>query len=122
MGWSQTELDKKLYDRGLSPQRNTAFTNAFGGELDRYLDRYAAVAAKVREVGKIIPARLKDAYFAAIEYHRSCLRCQCPQTVVGTESQTVGFRLYTEGYVCRIILRFIMPVQRVSRPTRRSAL
>jgi hypothetical protein len=68
MGWSQTELDKKLYDRGLSPQRNTAFTNAFGGELDRYLDRYAAVAAKVREVGKIIPARLKDAYFAAIEY------------------------------------------------------
>ena len=68
MGWSQTELDKKLYDRGLSPQRNTAFTNAFGGELDRYLDRYAAVAAKVREVGKIIPARLKDAYFAAIAY------------------------------------------------------
>lgn len=68
MGWSQTELDKKLYDRGLSQQRNTAFTDAFGGELDRYLDRYAAVAATVKAVEKLIPDRLKDAFFAAIEY------------------------------------------------------
>ena len=68
MGWSQTELDKKLYDFGLSPQRNTEFTDAFGGELDRYLDRYASVAASVKDVEKMIPSRLKDAYFAAIEY------------------------------------------------------
>lgn len=68
MGWSQTELDKQLYDRGLSPQRNTEFTSAFGDEVDRYLDRYASIAAKVKDVGNAVPARLKDAYFAAIEY------------------------------------------------------
>jgi hypothetical protein len=68
MGWSQVELDNKLYDRGLSPQRNTEFTDAFGDELDRYLKSYAAVATKVKEVEKIIPARLKDAFFAAIGY------------------------------------------------------
>lgn len=48
MGWSQVELDKKLYDRGLSPQRNTAFTDASGGEFDRYPERYAAVATTVK--------------------------------------------------------------------------
>lgn len=68
MGWSQVELDKKLYDRGLSPVRNSEFTSAFGDELNRYLDRYAAIASKVKEVEKAVPTRLKDAYFAAIEY------------------------------------------------------
>lgn len=68
MGWSQVEVDKKYYERGISPVHTTEFTSAFGDELDRYLDRYADVAAAVRETGKSIPARLKDAYFAAIEY------------------------------------------------------
>lgn len=68
MGWNQVEVDKKYYERGCSPVHTTEFTSAFGNELDRYLDRYAEVAAAVREVGKTIPARLRDAYFAAIEY------------------------------------------------------
>lgn len=69
MGWSQTELDKKLYDRGLSPVRNTEFTSAFGNEWDRYIGDYADIAAKVKNIENDIPSRLKDAYFAAIEYH-----------------------------------------------------
>lgn len=69
MGWSQTELDKKLYDRGLSPVRNTEFsTTAFGGEMDRYLERYAAIASQVKSIASEIRPELKDAYFAAIEY------------------------------------------------------
>ena len=51
MGWSQTELSKQTFDRGLSPVRNTEFSQtAFGGELYRYLERYAAVARTVKEV------------------------------------------------------------------------
>lgn len=69
MGWTQVELSKKDFDRGLSGMRNTAFsTQAFGGELDRYLERYAEVANTVREAGKLIRPELKDAYFAAIAY------------------------------------------------------
>ena len=68
MGWSQTELDKRTYDRGLSPVRNTEFTAAFGDELGRYLDRFAAVAARVKAVAKTIPVERQDAFFAAIEY------------------------------------------------------
>ena len=51
MGWSQVELDKKTFNRGLSPVSNTQFSiSEFGGELDRYLERYAEVSRVVREV------------------------------------------------------------------------
>ena len=65
MGWTQVELDKKKYNRGLSPIRDTEFSLA---ELDAYLQRYAATASEVKRLEGIIPTRLKDAYFAAIEY------------------------------------------------------
>lgn len=69
MGWSQVELDKQLYNRGLSPQANTEFsTSAFGNELDRYLERYAAIAATVKKVANDVRSELQDAYFAAIQY------------------------------------------------------
>ena len=69
MGWSQTELDKRVYDRGLSGVRNTAFsTEAFGGELDRYLERCQWVAQQVDEVEPLVRPALRDAYFAAVKY------------------------------------------------------
>lgn len=69
MGWSQTELDKKTYARGNSPVINSEFsTTAFGGELDRYLERYAEVSRTVRETEALIRPELRDAYFAAIQY------------------------------------------------------
>ena len=69
MGWSQVEMDKKLYDRGLTPVKNSEFsTTAFGNEMDRYLDRYAGVASSVKSLSGEVRSELKDAYFAAIEY------------------------------------------------------
>ncbi len=69
MGWSQVEVDKKLFDRGLTPVRNSEFsTTAFGDELDRYLERYAAIASQVKQIADEVRPELKDAYFAAIEY------------------------------------------------------
>jgi len=68
MGWTQVELDKKLYPRGRSQVIDTEFTNEFGGEIDRYLADYSALRKGVADVKKIIPAEKKDAYFAAVEY------------------------------------------------------
>ncbi len=69
MGWSQVELDKKTYPRGLSPAVDTEFsTSEFGNELDRYLESYADVAKTVKDVEAMIRPELKDAYFAAIKY------------------------------------------------------
>ena len=69
MGWSQVELDKKTYARGLSPVVNTEFsTTAFGGELDRYLERYADVRRTVSDAERLIRPELRDAYFATVKY------------------------------------------------------
>ena len=69
MGWTQVELNKATYDRGLSHVRNTDFsTQAFGNELDRYLERYEAVCQIVKEQEANVRPELKDAYFAAIKY------------------------------------------------------
>lgn len=69
MGWSQVELDKQLYRRGLSPAIDTEFSlTEFGNELDRYLAIYDSIRTVVAETEKMIRPELTDAYFAAIKY------------------------------------------------------
>ncbi len=69
MGWSQVEVDKRLYDRGLSQVRNTEFSpTAFGNELDRYLQTFRYLGEAVAEIGRSVDPSLSDAYFAAIHY------------------------------------------------------
>ena len=69
MGWTQVELDKKVYARGWSPVKDTEFSlTEFGGELDRYLEAYENVKKTVSEVEKTIPAGKKDAFFSHIKY------------------------------------------------------
>ncbi|MBQ9636316.1 MAG: glycosyl hydrolase 115 family protein [Prevotella sp.] len=69
MGWSQVELDKKKYPRGLSPAGDTEFNAlAFGNELERYLGEYEELRQRVDAIEKSIRPELKDAYFAAVKY------------------------------------------------------
>jgi hypothetical protein len=69
MGWSQTELDKKIYPKGLSPMADTDFNqNEFGNELNRYLCSYQKLKIAVADMKSLIRPDLYDAYFAAIQY------------------------------------------------------
>ena len=69
MGWSECENYAGLHDNGLTPVRNTQLSEkAFGGELYRYLEDYADIASKVRNIAADVRPELRDAYFAAIEY------------------------------------------------------
>ena len=69
MGWSQVELDKKKYNRGLSPAGDTDFNAlAFGNELERYLGEYAELRQQVDAIERSLRPELKDAYFAAVKY------------------------------------------------------
>ena len=73
MGWSQVELDKKKYPRGLSPMQNTQFAaDQFGNELERYINDYEDIKAIVDAAEPLIRPELKDAYFAAIKYPVYC--------------------------------------------------
>lgn len=69
MGWTQVELDSKLYPRGRSHVIDTEFSlDAFGGELDRYLENYASITRIVAEVEKLIAPERRDAYYSHIKY------------------------------------------------------
>ena len=69
MGWTQVELDKKIYPRGRSQVIDTEFSESeFGNELNRYLGDYAAICNTINEVEKTIRPELQDAYFAHIKY------------------------------------------------------
>ncbi|MBQ9640104.1 MAG: glycosyl hydrolase 115 family protein [Bacteroidaceae bacterium] len=68
MGWTQVELDKTRHPRGLSAVTSTEFTNAFGDELSRHLHSYQTLVQAVERIEQQIPARQRDAYFAAIKY------------------------------------------------------
>ncbi len=69
MGWTQVELDKRIYPRGRSQVTDTEFNpKAFGNELERYLADYAAICKTVDEVEPTIRRELKDAFFAHVKY------------------------------------------------------
>ena len=69
MGWTQVELDKKIYPRGRSQVIDTEFSeDAFGNELERYLADYAAVCRTLCEVEQTIRPELRDAFFAHVKY------------------------------------------------------
>lgn len=72
MGWNQVELDRKKYNRGLSPIQNTDFTHEFGDEMMRYLAEYERIGDAILDAEKLVPQRLLqhncNAYFAMIKY------------------------------------------------------
>ena len=69
MGWTQVELDKKVYPRGRSQVIDTEFSESeFGNELNRYQAAYDRISKQVEEAGKYVRPELKDAYFAAVAY------------------------------------------------------
>ena len=69
MGWTQVELDKKLYPRGRSQVIDTEFSESeFGNEMDRYLIQYAEISQWVDRFAEKVRPELRDAYFAHIQY------------------------------------------------------
>lgn len=69
MGWTQVELDKKIYPRGRSQVIDTEFSESeFGNEMNRYLLDYAAISKTIADVEMSICPELKDAFFAHIKY------------------------------------------------------
>ena len=69
MGWTQVELDRKVYPRGRSQVIDTEFSESeFGNELNRYLAAYNNICQQVGEAGRLVRPELKDAFYAAVQY------------------------------------------------------
>ena len=69
MGWTQVELDKKMYPRGRSQVIDTEFSESeFGNELNRYQATYNSISQQINEAGRYVRPELKDAFFSAVVY------------------------------------------------------
>lgn len=76
MGWTQVELDKKKYVRGLSLVEGTELsTTEFGNEKQRYLNEYEQIRATVEKAAETVRKDLQDSYFAHIIYPVSAASC-----------------------------------------------
>jgi hypothetical protein len=65
MGWTQVELDKKMYPRGLSPVSDIPLTPQ---EAATRIAEFERIKTTVLESRSLIRQELQDAFFAAIEY------------------------------------------------------
>lgn len=65
MGWTQVELDKRRYERGLSGVERVGFTKE---AAEMRLAAFEDVKRAVGECRRMIRPELGDAYFAAVEY------------------------------------------------------
>jgi len=65
MGWTQVELDKQKFHRGLSPVSEVPLTKA---EATARLDAFEAIKTRVQKARQQIRPELADAWFAAVEY------------------------------------------------------
>ena len=65
MGWTQVELDKKVYPRGLSPVSDIPLTPQ---EAATRIADFERIKTTVLESRSLIRQELQDAFFAAIEY------------------------------------------------------
>lgn len=97
MGWSQVEKDRNLYERRLTPVRNTELNPMeFGNELQRYVEEFDRASYAVDYATKLIDPSLYDAYFAAVIYPvcaaaahaRSMLKAQEARTLASGRNST----------------------------------
>lgn len=91
MGWSQVELDRSRYNRGLSPVQDTEFSaDEFGNELERYLNDYERVKEKVETVERLVRPELKDAFFAAVKYPVFCAAAMATKQLQAQEARHIA--------------------------------
>lgn len=99
MGWTQVELDKKKYNRGLSPVTGSELsTTAFGNERERYLERYAIIASRVKDIESLVRPGLKDAYFTAIKYSVLAAAAHARKLLHGSEAAYQEIQELTHYY------------------------
>ncbi len=72
-------------------QMNVEFAaDAFGNELERYIDNYKDVASALKPVEKLIPEHLQDAYFATIKYPVYAAWAMATKQLQALEARHIG--------------------------------
>ncbi len=88
MGWTQTELDKKIYPRGLSQPQGTEFSETeFGGELERYLEQWEEIEETVQPQSE---NENSPSYFAHVLYPIQCASAMAHKHLLAQTGDTLS--------------------------------
>ncbi|MDE6009899.1 MAG: glycosyl hydrolase 115 family protein, partial [Muribaculaceae bacterium] len=91
MGWSQVEKDRELYERRLTPVRNTELNpGEFGDELQRYVEEFDRAAYVVDYATKFVDPSLYDAYFAGVIYPVCAAAAHARSMLKAQEARTLA--------------------------------
>ena len=91
MGWSQVEKDRNLYERRLTPVRNTELNpKEFGDELMRYVEEFDRASYVVDYATKFVDPSLYDAYFAAVIYPVCAAAAHARSMLKAQEARTLA--------------------------------
>ena len=99
MGWSQVELsDKNIYPGGFSQVSDTEFSfTEFGNEAQRHIDRFRAVRRTIEEAAALVPARSRDAYFAAVTYPVCAAESMAEKMLYAQRARQRALTTYSPG-------------------------
>lgn len=99
MGWTQVELDKRKFPRGLSPVTDTEFSaTEFGNETDRYLRAFRQLCQAVDSIGRTLRPELRDAFFAGVEYKVKGAALMAGKILTGSHAAYDSILALTEEY------------------------
>ncbi|MDE6379295.1 MAG: glycosyl hydrolase 115 family protein, partial [Muribaculaceae bacterium] len=91
MGWSQVEKDRNLYERRLTPVRNTELNpKEFGDELQRYVEEFDRASYVVDYATKFVDPSLYDAYFAGVIYPVCAAAAHARSMLKAQEARTLA--------------------------------
>lgn len=91
MDFSRQLASSKGNPNGDGGMRNTEFNaEEFGNELERYLNEYTSVCAKVSGASRLVPEKRKDDFFRMVEYPVYCSALMSVKTLQAQESRLIG--------------------------------
>ncbi len=106
MGWTQVELDKRKYNRGLSRPEDTEFSEMeFGSELERYLEDYDEICSIVNAQQMTLPAEKSASYFAHVLYPVNCAAAMAHKHLDAQMGDSLS-AINCQGYIHEMTRRY----------------
>ena len=94
MGWTVLS-GKTPYGRDNMPVKNTEFNlEEFGNEVDRYLGYWQDACSQLDEAEKLIPERLKDAFFSHVKYQVKAAAAMSKKLLEAQRANKIAKRNY----------------------------
>ena len=94
MGWADT-ASPSVYGKGNMPVQDTEFSQTeMGNELARYLSCWQQTRRQLTDARRLVPERLRDAFFSHVEYQVLAAAAMAEKTLYAQQARSLVKRNY----------------------------